>query len=82
MENSFPISQGNQIFPVPTISDVVAVNVNIQMYSVKEVLNVKLLKYAYILLFIVLPSFEVLLETPQNHYYVDDNEFTVTITAK
>ncbi|XP_073478930.1 complement C3-like [Aquarana catesbeiana] len=29
----------------------------------------------------VLPSFEVLLETPQNHYYVDDNEFTVTITA-
>ncbi|XP_040202595.1 complement C3-like [Rana temporaria] len=30
----------------------------------------------------VLPSFEVLLETPQNHYYVDDNDFTVTITAK
>ncbi|XP_044129389.1 complement C3-like [Bufo gargarizans] len=30
----------------------------------------------------VLPSFEVLLETPQNYYFVDDDQFTVDITAK
>ncbi|XP_075715293.1 A.superbus venom factor 1-like [Rhinoderma darwinii] len=30
----------------------------------------------------VLPSFEVLLETPQNYYFVDDDHFTVDITAK
>ncbi|KAM5172490.1 complement C3-like isoform 2-T2 [Mantella aurantiaca] len=29
----------------------------------------------------VLPSFEVLLDTPQNHYYMDDNDFTVNINA-
>ncbi|XP_018417489.1 PREDICTED: complement C3-like [Nanorana parkeri] len=29
----------------------------------------------------VLPSFEVFLDTPQNHFYVDENDFTVTITA-
>ncbi|XP_068130208.1 complement C3-like [Hyperolius riggenbachi] len=29
----------------------------------------------------VLPSFEVLLETPQNHYFVDDSDFTVNIAA-
>uniref|UniRef100_A0A8C5MNS2 Complement C3 n=1 Tax=Leptobrachium leishanense TaxID=445787 RepID=A0A8C5MNS2_9ANUR len=29
----------------------------------------------------VLPSFEVLLETSQNHFFVDDNELTVDITA-
>ncbi|KAM9312112.1 complement C3-like [Gastrophryne carolinensis] len=29
----------------------------------------------------VLPSFEVLLETPQNHYYVDDSDFKVDISA-
>ncbi|XP_072254991.1 complement C3-like [Pyxicephalus adspersus] len=29
----------------------------------------------------VLPSFEVVLDTPQNHFFVDDNDFTVTISA-
>lgn len=29
----------------------------------------------------VLPSFEVFLDTPQNYFYVDENDFTVTITA-
>ncbi|KAG9467796.1 hypothetical protein GDO78_014281 [Eleutherodactylus coqui] len=29
----------------------------------------------------VLPSFEVFLETPQNYYFVDDDHFTVDITA-
>ncbi|XP_072005895.1 complement C3-like isoform X2 [Engystomops pustulosus] len=30
----------------------------------------------------VLPSFEVLLNTPQNYYYLDDNDFKVDITAR
>ncbi|KAM3924933.1 complement C3-like [Leptodactylus fuscus] len=30
----------------------------------------------------VLPSFEVLLETPQSYYFVDDDHFTVDITAR
>ncbi|CAJ0958459.1 unnamed protein product [Ranitomeya imitator] len=30
----------------------------------------------------VLPSFEVFLETPQNYYFVDDDHFTVDITAR
>ncbi|XP_075062640.1 complement C3-like [Mixophyes fleayi] len=30
----------------------------------------------------VLPSFEVLLDCPQNYYFADDNDFTVEINAK